>query len=169
MKNLALLHRVTQSVYRYINKNKVEYADLVAYGAIGLLQAERDFDPARSVKFTSYAWKRIRGAIFDGLRTMDHAPRHFRKEHGATFLVPFNSNHLDSAAYTTDPLKAIIISECIAKLILGLTTQQKYIVRRYFYDNKTMKEIGKELGVSESRICQLMAEIKTHMKSKEDV
>ena len=48
----------------------VELDDLVAYGQIGLLEAIAAFDAARSRKFTTYAWHRIRGAMLDGLGKM---------------------------------------------------------------------------------------------------
>ena len=48
----------------------VELDDLIGYGQVGLAQAARDFDPARGVRFTTYAYYRIRGAIMDGLSRM---------------------------------------------------------------------------------------------------
>ncbi|MEK6607882.1 MAG: sigma-70 family RNA polymerase sigma factor [Myxococcota bacterium] len=49
--------------------------DLVAYGTKGLIEASRRYDPARGASFSTFAYYRIRGAIFDGLRTMDWFPR----------------------------------------------------------------------------------------------
>ncbi len=48
----------------------VEMDDLIGYGQVGLTQAARDFDPTRGVRFTTYAYYRIRGAILDGLSKM---------------------------------------------------------------------------------------------------
>lgn len=58
----------------------VELADLVSYGLGGLIEAVERFDPARGVKFESYAGTRIRGAIFDELRSLDWVPRAVRRE-----------------------------------------------------------------------------------------
>ena len=58
----------------------VELADLVSYGLGGLIEAVERFDPARGVKFESYAGTRIRGAIFDELRSLDWVPRRVRRE-----------------------------------------------------------------------------------------
>ena len=49
---------------------RVELDDLVAYGEIGLHEAARDFDPNRGVRFTTFAFYRIRGAIYDGISRM---------------------------------------------------------------------------------------------------
>ena len=43
----------------------VEFDDLVGYGQFGLLDAINKYDPAKGVKFKTYAVTRIRGAIFD--------------------------------------------------------------------------------------------------------
>jgi RNA polymerase sigma factor FliA len=58
----------------------VEVADLVSYGLGGLIEAVERFDPARGVRFESYASTRIRGAIFDELRSLDWVPRRVRRE-----------------------------------------------------------------------------------------
>jgi RNA polymerase sigma factor for flagellar operon FliA len=49
----------------------VELNDLVNTGVIGLIEAFNNFDPARGVKFETYAVPRIRGAILDELRALD--------------------------------------------------------------------------------------------------
>ena len=48
----------------------VDLEDLVAYGQMGLAEAARDFDPARGTQFSTFAYYRIRGAIYDGLAKM---------------------------------------------------------------------------------------------------
>jgi RNA polymerase sigma factor for flagellar operon FliA len=54
--------------------------DLWSVGALGLIDAYRRFDPARAVKFESFAEHRIRGAMIDELREMDHLPRRLRAD-----------------------------------------------------------------------------------------
>ena len=49
--------------------------DLRSYGMEGLLAAMRSFDPTRGVSFRVYAAKRIRWAIYDGMRNMGWFPR----------------------------------------------------------------------------------------------
>jgi RNA polymerase sigma factor FliA len=45
----------------------VDLDDLIAYGQVGLAEAARDFDAARGNRFSTFAYYRIRGAIYDGL------------------------------------------------------------------------------------------------------
>jgi RNA polymerase sigma factor for flagellar operon FliA len=56
----------------------VDESDLVSYGLLGLIDAIERYDPARDVKFETYAIQRIRGAIIDELRSMDWVPRSVR-------------------------------------------------------------------------------------------
>jgi len=58
----------------------VEFDDLVSYGSFGLLDAIEKFDPDRDIKFKTYAMTRIRGAIFDELRSIDWIPRSIRQK-----------------------------------------------------------------------------------------
>lgn len=69
--------------------NKVgENADLETYisdGAMGLLKAMHEYDPAHGVKFETYASIRIRGAILDGIRKSDWVPRTIRTNQKRVF------------------------------------------------------------------------------------
>ncbi len=56
----------------------VELNDLINTGVIGLIEAFNNFDPARGVKFETFAVPRIRGAILDELRALDWVPRSTR-------------------------------------------------------------------------------------------
>ncbi|MDR0472554.1 MAG: RNA polymerase sigma factor WhiG [Treponema sp.] len=58
----------------------VEFDDLVGFGTFGLLDAIDKFDPEKNVKFKTYAVTRIRGAIFDELRSIDWVPRSVRQK-----------------------------------------------------------------------------------------
>jgi RNA polymerase sigma factor for flagellar operon FliA len=60
--------------------NAVQPGDLWSVGALGLLDAWKRFDAGRAVKFESFAEHRIRGAMIDELREMDHLPRRLRAD-----------------------------------------------------------------------------------------
>ncbi len=55
----------------------LDKSDLVGSGIVGLLEAYERYDPARGVKFSSYATLRIRGAMIDEIRKVSLAPRSF--------------------------------------------------------------------------------------------
>jgi RNA polymerase sigma factor for flagellar operon FliA len=58
----------------------VELNDLIEDGVFGLIAAAQRYDPARGIPFPLYAKYRIRGAILDGLRRMDHLSRDLRSK-----------------------------------------------------------------------------------------
>ncbi len=60
--------------------SNVEFDDLVGFGVFGLLDAIDKFDPDKNVKFKTYAVTRIRGSIFDELRSIDWVPRSVRQK-----------------------------------------------------------------------------------------
>ena len=49
--------------------------DLIAFGFGGLLEARHRFDPGRGVRFQTFAYHRVRGAMLDGVRKMSQLPR----------------------------------------------------------------------------------------------
>ncbi len=65
----GLVRTLALGIHRKVPPS-VELDDLIAYGQVGLGEAARDFDPARGGKFSTYAYYRIRGAIYDGLAKM---------------------------------------------------------------------------------------------------
>jgi RNA polymerase sigma factor for flagellar operon FliA len=54
--------------------------DLESTGVLGLISAIDRFDPRQNVKLKTYAEYKIRGAILDGLRGLDWAPRQKRRK-----------------------------------------------------------------------------------------
>ncbi|MFO1356609.1 MAG: RNA polymerase sigma factor FliA [Gammaproteobacteria bacterium] len=66
----------------------VELADLVQTGLIALLDAARQYSPAKGASFETYAGIRVRGAMLDEFRNTDWAPRSvYRKQRQLTAAV----------------------------------------------------------------------------------
>ena len=49
--------------------------DLIAYGQLGLAEAAQKFDAESGVRFTTFAYYRVRGAIYDGVSKMNWTSR----------------------------------------------------------------------------------------------
>lgn len=64
-----------------------DVGDLIGDGVFGLLDALEKFDPARGVKFETYAYTRIRGAMLDGLRKVDPLSANTRRDYGRAEAV----------------------------------------------------------------------------------
>ncbi|HSI32805.1 MAG: sigma-70 family RNA polymerase sigma factor [Phycisphaerae bacterium] len=81
---LVLQHQdFVRSLARGISKKlprHVDFEDLVSLGQIGLMSAAKQYEPGRGVAFTTFAYYRIRGSIFDGLRGISGLPPSVRRE-----------------------------------------------------------------------------------------
>ena len=53
----------------------MDFEDLESDGLFGLIDAIEGYDLGRGVRFETYAFQRIRGAIFDGIRALDNVPK----------------------------------------------------------------------------------------------
>jgi RNA polymerase sigma factor FliA len=58
----------------------VERDDLYGWGMLGLIGAADTWEPSRGLKFSTFAFPRIRGAILDELRRADFLPRGRREK-----------------------------------------------------------------------------------------
>lgn len=89
----------------------VEFEDLISYGTLGLIDAVERFEPARGVKFETYALARIRGGMIDGLRLSDWVPRSLRQKarHFETIVQRLESN-LGRAATDAELASALGLS-----------------------------------------------------------
>ncbi len=79
---LQYLPLVKQIAGGIINKlpSSVLIDELIDAGVIGLLESIDRFDTRAAVKFETYAYTRVRGAMMDELRKIDWAPRSLREK-----------------------------------------------------------------------------------------
>ncbi len=189
------------------------YDDLLSQAVVGLIEAIERFDPSRGIKFETYAYHRVRGAVMDMLREMDWVPRSIRQresELAAAYAsleerlgrpprdeevaaeLGVSVRELDrmaqevalqavqsldevmSAAEGGGSLGVVgdLVSdegalspeahvarwaerELIAQTLDSLPEAERTVVTLYYYEGLTLKEIGRVLGVSESRACQI--------------
>ena len=73
---LGLVHHVAREIGA--RTPAVELEELVSAGTIGLVRALDSFDLSRGLAFSTYAVRRISGAILDDLRSRDWIPRSVR-------------------------------------------------------------------------------------------
>lgn len=73
---------IDRCVRRLVNRTGLHdrVDDLWVAGALALVDAARRFDRSRAVPFTGFAEHRVRGALLDELRRMDHLPRRLRSQ-----------------------------------------------------------------------------------------
>ncbi len=203
--------------------HNVEFDDLVGYGVFGLFDAIEKFDPEKHVKFKTYAVTRIRGAIFDELRSIDWVPRSVRqksreieeavhrlesslgrtasdaeiakdmgmtpKEFEKTMLKISGTSilSLNDVWYTGEDNDKVsiadsiespislnpdtivekgVIKRVIIEAINELPEKEKKVLVLYYYEDLTLKEIGRVLEVTESRVSQLHTKAIMRLRAK---
>ncbi len=203
--------------------HNIEFDDLVQYGVFGLFDAIDKFDPAKHVKFKTYAVTRIRGAIFDELRSIDWVPRSVRQksrevedavhrlesslgravsdseianemgmdlqEYQKTILKISGTSimSLNDVWYTGEDNDKVSIVDSIEspqglnpdiivekdeikrviiEAINELPEKEKKVLVLYYYEDLTLKEIGKVLEVTESRVSQLHTKAIMRLRAK---
>lgn len=189
---------------------QIEVNDLINAGVLGLIDAIEKFDPAKEVKFKTYAEIRIKGSILDELRSMDWIPRSIRKvinrmvdayheleqqlqrpakdeeiaeqlgvemdefygllKHASGVslisldgLIDHDEQKRTILSYIEDPKSTNAIGvlgldevkDTVAKAIDDLPEKERQVISLYYYDELTMKEIGKVLDLTESRVSQI--------------
>ena len=177
---------------------KTDLDELMAYGFRGLLEAHSRFDPSRGVQFTTFAYYRVRGAIFDGVREMAYLPRkahahrraaeeldraaeeealtratdpkvradagaalaavdHILGRTCAAFVISVVGQ--DDASAPPGPEEALIGDETRARVRSALDVldeRERTLVEGYYFEDRTLDEMGAEMGISKSwasRIC----------------
>jgi len=180
----------------------VDPDELLSLARLGLVDAAQRFDPGRKVSFKTYAYYRIRGSIYDGLRAMaptsrnDAAKLKFRsamelylqQETETIGSVRGKNRALDlgemknlifvmASAYvlsldttlehaeieargTRSPheeMERHELADLLQRLIRRLSEQEQQIIRMYYFENRTLDEIGSLLNLSKSWVCRMHA------------
>ncbi|MCE0768189.1 FliA/WhiG family RNA polymerase sigma factor [Pseudonocardia kujensis] len=68
-----------------------------------------------------------------------------------------------------DPLEVVEQGETVRELALAvgaLGERDREVVRLYYLENRTLAEIGRLLGVTESRVCQLHSRLVTRLRTR---
>jgi RNA polymerase sigma factor FliA len=76
--HISLVHHVARQIHRRVSSD-VELDELVSAGTMGLIEALERFEPTRGLAFSTFAVPRVRGAILDELRKIDHVPSSMRR------------------------------------------------------------------------------------------
>jgi RNA polymerase sigma factor for flagellar operon FliA len=56
--------------------------------------------------------------------------------------------------------------QLLAQAVNGLPEREKIVLTLYYYENLTLQEIGRVLGVTESRVCQIHTKAVLHLRSR---
>lgn len=148
-------------------RSRDEYEDVAGAAMEGLLVACRRFDPTRGVKFGVFAWAWIRCYALRGLQA---AREQKGKDKAEIPTVPLEALlHGDVADEFRDPAEALddrTLPARMRALVDALEPSHRLIIRRRYFEGRTLAEVGEELGVSRERVRQLEAVILRAMRER---
>ncbi|HVD31762.1 MAG TPA: sigma-70 family RNA polymerase sigma factor [Methylomirabilota bacterium] len=156
--------------------------DLIAAGIVGLVQAARRYRGDRGASFGAYAARRVRGQILDALRERDpltrSARRAFREaqrateESGAASAAanpPYVEVSLDRIGDIAEVHRAPEHRDerwpLVAGALRDLAPLERRVLVLSYGRGLTLREIGSEIGLSESGVCRLRARALARMRS----
>jgi RNA polymerase sigma factor for flagellar operon FliA len=195
--NLPYAHAIAAEVSRKLPL-VVERKEIQGWAELGLVEAARSFDPTRGIQFKTFAYYRIKGAIFDGLRKMgwpskaqyqrlrfEMAANEYMKDVASVNSPSASAEHQvqDLRDVTTNVMSCFMLSldampqepvdqhqvsaedtvvrdQQHSKLKLSLAQlpeRNRRVLELFYFEDLTLEEIGKKLGISKSWVCRLHA------------
>jgi RNA polymerase sigma factor for flagellar operon FliA len=143
----------------------IDIEELKSAAYMGLVEAASRYNPDLGVKFTTFSYPRIFGAIHDYLREQGW----MKREHAVLSLDARCADSEDCVLRDTIEAKVESdVEDCFEVITLNLDDHAKKILHTYFIDEYSMKEVGDRFGVSESRISQLIKSYKNSIKESWD-
>lgn len=169
---MEMVRRIAGGLVRRLPSH-VDKDELISLGYMGLVEALRRYDPSRGVPFGAFAAVRVRGAMIDWLRQLDPVSREERArlrssdEIASVTLVDFACAK-DQAEPGANAVDELLRQErrALLEYALGqLSERERSVVQRYFFEEQSLKSIGEELKVTESRVCQIVGAAVARLRS----
>jgi len=163
--------------------------DLVAWGVVGLVQAAHRYRDDAGAPFAAYAARRVRGQVLDSLRERDPLTRSARRayrearEQEPDLPPPVIEVSLDrciaagldafdrgsAGAGTARPGRTRCTDDLwrrVAIALRKLEPMERKVLVLSFARELTLKEIGTQIGLSESGVCRLRARALRHVRAR---
>ena len=134
----------------------VDMDELIAYGQVGLAEAARDFDPGRGIQFSTFAYYRVRGAIYDALSKISW----FAHSGGCDKEADAEDSRAVVDASTPSPPAAAMrreLEQFLSEMVDRLPCEAATLIRAVYFEGQTLEEAGKRLGISKSWASRLNA------------
>jgi len=129
--------------------------DLFQEGMLGLLSAVRTFDPAKGVKFSTYAESCVKRRIYSAIRSASgykHTPLNSYislESHG------LDESNTQNAYFLRDPEDFIIARESageVERLLYGALSRFESGVLQFYLEGMSYKELASRLGKTEKSV-----------------
>lgn len=177
-----LADQIEQAAYiayrMYVRAHWVQPCDLddrLADARAGACAAVQRYDENKGT-FKTWAIKRASGEIIDGVRRMTHGARLFPRYNASLDDMMETGKHSPFLlADPSEPLEeleaveeALCAAQTVAVLLAGLPERLRYVVESKYLKGQTLVAIGKSLGVTEARVCQMNKQALQLMRAQYD-
>lgn len=157
--------------------------DLIAAGVLGLVQAAQRYRGDLGASFGAYAARRVRGQVLDALRERDPLTRSARRAYREARRIaedlppPYVEISLDRLAELGDggiaaPDAVAAPSahrdprwDSVARELRSLTKVERHVIVLSYGRGLTLREIGVQVGLSESGVCRVRARALRRLRS----
>ena len=138
----------------------VERREVEAAAELGLVQAANAYNSSRGIAFTTFAYYRIRGAVFDLLRQYEEIKRVTARIVTGYFLSLEALPQEPTANDDESPIDRMVREEQQKRIRSALATlpeKNRRVLECYYFEDLTLDEIGKRLGLSKSWVSRMHA------------
>jgi len=156
--------------------------DLIAWGVVGLVQAAQRYRGDLGASFGAYAARRVRGQVLDALRERDPLTRSARRAYREAQRVtedlppPYVEISLDRLAELGDggiptPDAGAVATrrdprwDGVARGLRSLSKLERRVIALSYGRGLTLREIGTQVGLSESGVCRVRARALRRLRS----
>ena len=142
----------------------IDIEEIRSAAYLGLVEAANRFNPNLGICFSTFAYPRINGAIIDYLRDLG-----WMRKGDTCNIISLDATMADNDTCTlSETVQAkeekTDQEEILEVISLNLDNQAKTVLRHYFIDELSMKEVGERTNFTEGRISQLIKQYKAKIR-----
>lgn len=138
--------------------------ELKSFAIDGIIKAIQLYNESFNMSFKGFAFIKIRGAILDNIEKEIHKKRKTSIQYESLYYnainestYKYNYERADERINIQNDIETKNILEKINNIInKNLKEMEKKAIILYYYEDISEQDIGDVLGVSESRVCQLI-------------
>jgi len=138
----------------------VEVDDLIGWGHMGLIEAAARYDPRRAVTFRTFAHRRIRGAMLDGIRKeAGLASIHTSLDESSTVARAVECEVVCADyGYAQDELVLLCeVRAVLDRAMETLTPLERAIVHHHYYNGEPVQMLVRTTRFSKSWLSRVHA------------
>jgi len=155
-----LARKMTKGTRRGLRAERVD--ELTSAGYAALVTARRTCDADKGTTFRTHATRRARWAMLTEMRWLRYwryVPVRGDADRKSAIFESGGDDHdhlLERPDQSTGPAELAASKDHVEFILRHVAPRERHILRRYVLDGWTMRRIGEELGLTETRISQLL-------------